>query len=206
MRAATVARLSCPLSAPKNAHNRGFATPPASASSDACGPPLSQRSSCSFRRSTPRTATSPTSATRTPTEWIDRFSLALDDPEILGVSNTGYGPNMAGTVCRTATYPGYPTDPDGTPRASTDRFPRDGVTVTTDTYRWRATGRWMVPRPAAGLDAGDRAARERRRRVLGGGLHHPAATERAGPVPGQGAVRLFRRRPVRYRSSPATIE
>ena len=27
---------------------------------------------------------------------------------------------------------------------SCDRFVRDGVTVTTDTYCWRATGRWMV--------------------------------------------------------------
>jgi len=77
-------------------------------------------------------------------EWIDRFSIARDDPEVLGVSNTGYGPNLAGTVCRTAVSPGYPTDPDGTPRASTDRFVRDGVTVTTDRYEWRATGRWMV--------------------------------------------------------------
>ncbi|HZR81876.1 MAG TPA: Ig-like domain-containing protein [Candidatus Binatia bacterium] len=77
-------------------------------------------------------------------EWIDRFSIARDDPEILGVSNTGYGPNLSGTVCRTAIYPDYPPEPDGTPRSSDDRFARDGVTVTTDTYRWRATGRWMV--------------------------------------------------------------
>ena len=77
-------------------------------------------------------------------EWIDRFSIARDDPEILGVSNTGYGPNLAGTVCRTAVYPGYPTDPDGTPRASDDRFVRDGVTVTTSAYEWRASGRWML--------------------------------------------------------------
>lgn len=77
-------------------------------------------------------------------EWIDRFSLRADDPEILGVSNTGYGPNLAGTVCRTASFPGYPPDPDGTPRASSDRFVRDGVTVATDTYEWRASGRWMV--------------------------------------------------------------
>lgn len=77
-------------------------------------------------------------------EWIDRFSIARDDPETLGTGNTGYGPNLSGTVCRTAVYPDYPTDPDGAPRASDDRFPRDGVTVTTDAYRWRATGRWMV--------------------------------------------------------------
>jgi hypothetical protein len=79
-------------------------------------------------------------------EFIDRFSIRRDDPEILGVSNTGYGPNLPGPVCITADYPGYPspTEPDGTPRESTDRFPRDGLTVSTDAYRWIATGRWMV--------------------------------------------------------------
>jgi hypothetical protein len=77
-------------------------------------------------------------------EWIDRFSIARDDPEILGVSNTDYGPNLGGSVCRTALYPDYPPEPDGTPRVSTDRFVRDGVTVSTDAYEWRATGRWMV--------------------------------------------------------------
>ena len=35
-------------------------------------------------------------------------------------------------------------DADGTVRDSKDRFPRDGVTVTSSAYRWRATGRWMV--------------------------------------------------------------
>jgi hypothetical protein len=68
-------------------------------------------------------------------EWIDRDTFADDDPEKLGVSNTGYGPNLTGSVC------------DGTgatTRTSGDRFPRDGVTVSTDAYRWRATGRWMV--------------------------------------------------------------
>src|SRR6185503_10806558 len=77
-------------------------------------------------------------------EWIDRYSIARDHPEVLGVSNTGYGPNLSGTVCRTAVYPDYPTDPDGTPRASDDRFVRDGLTVSTASYEWRATGRWMV--------------------------------------------------------------
>lgn len=67
-------------------------------------------------------------------EWIDKRSFASNDPEKLGTSNEGYGPNLSGTVC----------NPDGTVRNSTDRFPRDGVTVTTDTYQWRATGRWMV--------------------------------------------------------------
>lgn len=77
-------------------------------------------------------------------QWIDRLFFKPNqpengtdpDPERIGTSNAGYGPNLTGTVC-----------PDGTPataRASSDRFPRDGVTVTTDTYRWRASGRWMV--------------------------------------------------------------
>jgi hypothetical protein len=73
-------------------------------------------------------------------EYIDRDSFADSDLEKLGSSNTGYGPNLAGTVCN--------DDPDTpaveTIRNSTDRFPRDGVTVTTDSYKWRATGRWMV--------------------------------------------------------------
>jgi hypothetical protein len=77
-------------------------------------------------------------------EWIDRYSIARDDPEVLGVSNTGYGPNLSGSVCRTAVSPDYPPDPDGTPRASTDRFVRDGTTVSTSTYQWRSSGRWMV--------------------------------------------------------------
>ena len=67
-------------------------------------------------------------------QWIDRNSFADDDPDKLGSSNTGYGPNLPGTVC----------DPDGTIRDSADRFPRDGVTVTTQTYRFYASGRWMI--------------------------------------------------------------
>jgi hypothetical protein len=52
----------------------------------------------------------------------------------LGTSNTGYGPNLSGTVCW-----------DGaTPRNSTDRFPRDGVTISTDKYQVYASGRWMI--------------------------------------------------------------
>src|SRR4029079_1648668 len=35
-------------------------------------------------------------------EWIDRYSIPREDPEILGVSNTDYGPNPSATVCRTA--------------------------------------------------------------------------------------------------------
>ena len=72
-------------------------------------------------------------------EWIDKDTFADGDVENLGSSNTGYGPNLKGLVC---------TDdkraPFQTPRVSGDRFPRDGLTVSTDTYQWRATGRWMV--------------------------------------------------------------
>lgn len=67
-------------------------------------------------------------------QWIDRGSFAEDDPEKLGTSNTGYGPNLSGSVC----------DPDGAVRQSTDRFPRDGHVVSTDAYRMVATGRWML--------------------------------------------------------------
>ena len=78
-------------------------------------------------------------------EWIDRYSFAPDDPEKLGTSNTGYGPNIPGAVCRTDPRNDRGiTTPDGEPRASTDRFPRDGMTVTTPTYQLTATGRWMV--------------------------------------------------------------
>jgi Bacterial Ig domain len=67
-------------------------------------------------------------------QWIDRYSFTATDPEKLGSSNTSYGPNLQGTVC----------DPDGTVRDSTDRFLRDGLTVQSASYRWRASGRWMV--------------------------------------------------------------
>ena len=78
-------------------------------------------------------------------EWIDRCSFRDDSPEALGKSNTGYGPNLSGKVCVTADDPGNcPALPPGTPRDSDDRFPRDGVTVSTASYRWYASGRWMV--------------------------------------------------------------
>jgi hypothetical protein len=67
-------------------------------------------------------------------QWIDKDSFSADDPAKLGSSNTGYGPNLVGTVC----------DPSGAVRDSTDRFPRDGVNVRTADYSWTATGRWMV--------------------------------------------------------------
>ncbi len=80
-------------------------------------------------------------------EWIDRYTFAPSDPGKLGTSNTGYGPNLPGTVCRTAAgNDASPpiTTPDGTARSSTDRFPRDGMVVTTPTYKLTASGRWMV--------------------------------------------------------------
>ena len=82
-------------------------------------------------------------------EWIDRYSFAPSSTEKIGTSNTGYGPNIPGTVCRTAAgndsgTPAVHNAPDGTSRASSDRVPRDGVTVTTPKYRVYASGRWMV--------------------------------------------------------------
>jgi hypothetical protein len=84
-------------------------------------------------------------------EWIDKCSFRDDSTEKLGTSNQSYGPNLTGTVCRTAStsnadLPGGCPDgvADGAPRPSTDRFVRDGVTVNTDTYQWHASGRWMV--------------------------------------------------------------
>ncbi len=75
--------------------------------------------------------------------WIDRHEFAADDPEKLGSSNRGYGPNLPGTVC----------DADGVLRTtggdddaggSEDRFVSDAITVSTDAYRFTASGRWMV--------------------------------------------------------------
>jgi hypothetical protein len=68
-------------------------------------------------------------------QWIDRGSFAPEDPQKLGTSNTGYGPNIPGPVCDAA---------GNVLRQSTDRFPSDAMTVKTPTYRLRATGRWMV--------------------------------------------------------------
>ncbi|HEV7678270.1 MAG TPA: hypothetical protein VGQ42_06850 [Candidatus Dormibacteraeota bacterium] len=80
-------------------------------------------------------------------EWIDRYTFAPSDTEKIGTSNTGYGPNLPGTVCRTSpSNDASPpiTTPDGTARSSIDRVPRDGMTVTTPTYRLYASGRWMI--------------------------------------------------------------
>jgi hypothetical protein len=85
-------------------------------------------------------------------EWIDRHRFTDDDPEKLGTSNTNYGANLTGTICvdTLAQYHGNPLNCSFDPSvgklacASSDRFPRDGVTVTTANYRWQASGRWMV--------------------------------------------------------------
>lgn len=79
-------------------------------------------------------------------EWIDKCSFRDDSTEKLGTSNTSYGPNLSGTVCRTVSGApgGCPNVADGTPRPSTDRFARDGVTVSTPVYQFHATGRWMM--------------------------------------------------------------
>ncbi|MEA2453161.1 MAG: hypothetical protein QOG04_1871 [Actinomycetota bacterium] len=85
-------------------------------------------------------------------EWIDRDTYADGEPENVGSSNTSYGPNIPGTVCtddpKTPELErGFddPTTPaEEAPRHSDDRFPRDGVTVSTGTYKWHASGRWMI--------------------------------------------------------------
>jgi hypothetical protein len=74
-------------------------------------------------------------------EWIDQNSFEDASTEKLGSSNTGYGPNLSGTVCNDNKRTAGTVE---TIRNSTDRFPRDGITVTTDDYRFRATGRWMI--------------------------------------------------------------
>ena len=70
-------------------------------------------------------------------EWVDRYSFKETDPLKIGTSNTSYGPNLPGTVCVTA-------DAASAPRTSTDRQPRDGVTIATPTYLVHADGRWLV--------------------------------------------------------------
>lgn len=81
-------------------------------------------------------------------QWIDRNFFRDEDSLKLGTSNTNYGPNHHGKVAPGDGYYGNPSACTGTGADrlcdSTDRFARDGVTVTTDQYVWRATGRWMV--------------------------------------------------------------
>lgn len=76
--------------------------------------------------------------------WIDRYSFAKGSPKAIGLSNTGYGPNLPEWVCRTA--PGNEGDyPAGTAaRASTDANPRDDFTITTPKYQINTAGRWLV--------------------------------------------------------------
>ncbi|HET7529378.1 MAG TPA: hypothetical protein VFJ98_00300 [Mycobacteriales bacterium] len=78
--------------------------------------------------------------------WIDRYSFDDSDPMKIGSSNTGYGPNIPGTVCSTSPSNlarfGI-TDPAAA-RPSTDRQPRDSFQVQTDTYQIQTTGRWLV--------------------------------------------------------------
>jgi hypothetical protein len=79
--------------------------------------------------------------------WIDRYNFAPSDTEKIGTSNTGYGPNIGGDVCRTSAGNDanpHITTPDGQPRPTARRGPRDGVTITTPTYHVYASGRWMV--------------------------------------------------------------
>ena len=79
--------------------------------------------------------------------WIDRYTFDPASTEKLGTSNTGYGPNIGGSVCRTSALNDanpHITTADGLPRKATDRAPRDGMTITTPTYRVYASGRWMV--------------------------------------------------------------
>lgn len=85
-------------------------------------------------------------------QWIDRNLFAGDDPEKLGTSNTSYGANLSGTVCvaELEQYHGdaaqcsFDAGENMYVCPSSDRFPRDGLSVTTDTYRFQASGRWMV--------------------------------------------------------------
>ena len=80
-------------------------------------------------------------------QWIDRYSFSPSAYNKVGTSNTGYGPNIPGTVCTTAPdNDGNITAPNGTPRPSKDREPRDSFTVTTPTYLLGATGRWLIQR------------------------------------------------------------
>jgi hypothetical protein len=74
-------------------------------------------------------------------EWIDKDTFADGSPDNLGSSNTGYGPNLGGTVC---TEDKRGPQIDTAPRSTGDRFPRDGLSVSTDTYKWYASGRWMI--------------------------------------------------------------
>ncbi|HEU5034238.1 MAG TPA: hypothetical protein VFT62_05705 [Mycobacteriales bacterium] len=77
--------------------------------------------------------------------WLDKDSFAKGADDGIGTSNTGYGPNLPGTVCQTAAdNPDGVTAPADGQRPSKDREPRDDFTISTPTYRLHATGRWLV--------------------------------------------------------------
>jgi hypothetical protein len=77
--------------------------------------------------------------------WLDRYSFSPASYDKIGTSNTGYGPNLPGSVCQTAAdNDGQITAANGVARPSKDRAPRDDFTVTTPTYREHASGRWLV--------------------------------------------------------------
>jgi hypothetical protein len=79
------------------------------------------------------------------TAWLDRYAFSPSSDDKIGTSNTGYGPNLPGTVCRTAPdNDGGIKAADGTPRPSKDRQPRDSFSVATPTYTVSTTGRWLV--------------------------------------------------------------
>jgi hypothetical protein len=95
------------------------------------------------------TTTQPDGAGGPADEWIDRASFTPNDPNKISTSNESYGANLPGTVCRTAAGNDRNINvADGTPRpaykSGTRRVSRDGMTLTTPTYREYASGRWMV--------------------------------------------------------------
>ena len=77
-------------------------------------------------------------------QWIDRYSFAKGSPNAIGLSNTGYGPNLPEWVCHTAAGNDGGFTGGTTPRASTDANPRDDFTITTPTYQIDTAGRWLV--------------------------------------------------------------
>jgi hypothetical protein len=83
-------------------------------------------------------------------EWIDRDSFKPADYLKIGTSNSGYGPNIGGQVCVTG-------DVEGSVHHSTDRQPRDDMTIATPTYTVHTDGRWLVRRLQV-VQAGDQAA------------------------------------------------
>lgn len=93
--------------------------------------------------------------------WLDRFSFCSEDPQKIGSSNRDYGANLTGLVYRDNENNGLlnclagddskPSEDsvftmidNGVGRESQDRFPSDAMTVSTDTYRLEASGRWML--------------------------------------------------------------